>query len=222
MTLAEIRLSVRNKLDDSQYDATLVDEAANWFVNEIFNNNRIRTMEETDTLQIAQGATSAAFPEDFQTLLNLSVTSPAIYTLMDNFMEYGDFIKLYPGFATYTQAAIRNWTDFANGMRFSAPANASHTVFIEYLRRPNTMEDDGDECEIPDAYRKMVTIGTLAEMMERNEDYAEAAQERNKLSPLVTTFIRNEGRGQTKVGPTIMRSNRRGYRAGGYNAARDF
>ena len=64
-TLGDIRTSVRRKLDDSTFDAATIDEAANDFQFELFNDNRIRFMEETANLAIGSGVTSKDLPAYF-------------------------------------------------------------------------------------------------------------------------------------------------------------
>jgi hypothetical protein len=221
MILSDIRASVRGRLDDTQYDQATIDEAINWFHYEVFNDHRIRFMESSDDIYVSAGDTSADMPDDMQTMLNVHVTSPQVYNILNRYMEYGDFMKNYPGYATYTPSQVQAWTDFGNGMRLAAPALTDATVSIDYLRRPQTLVDDNDTSDIPDQYGEMVVLGALARCMERNEDYGEAASERANLAPLVTSFVRNEGRGGMKIGPTIMRTNRRSPR-GSYNASKDF
>ena len=65
MTLTEIITSVRRKLDDEDYDEAVITEAANFFVNELYNNVRTRLMETTATIAIAQNDTTAPLPADF-------------------------------------------------------------------------------------------------------------------------------------------------------------
>jgi hypothetical protein len=107
-------------------------------------------------------------------------------------------------------------------MRFAAPLNANHTFAIDYLRAPNEMVNTGDTCELFSVYRELVARGTLVRIMRTiNEDYQEADAEESKLNPLITAFVRNEGRGGGKTGPAaIVRTNRG--RASGYRVDRDF
>lgn len=208
MTLAEIKASVRGLLQDDQFDEDLIKEAANWFVYELFNNTRTRLMEESDTITALANSTTADYPSDLMTIISIYVTAPSVYKL-NRPMEYETFMETYPNFATASTSLAHNWTPYGNAMRFSAPLSASHTFQVDYLREPTPMESDDDDCEVPDRYSELVSKGTLARCMEINEDYAEAAQERQNMEPLVTTFIRNEARGGGKVGPAaIMRTNR--------------
>ena len=210
MTLGDIKTSVRGLLVDTQYDETLIAQAANWFVKELCNNNHLRIMEASEELSASQGDTELEFPEDMKTLIKdgFYCTAPSVFDMGPLYVSYGDFMRSYANFASATQAQARKWTDFGNMARFTAPLSAEHTFQCDYLRDPVDMVDDTDDCEIPDRYDELVSKGTLARIMEINEDYAEAQQERGNLDPLLTTFIKNESRGGFKTGPIIMRTNR--------------
>lgn len=221
MTRTQYVTAVRGLLVDDQYDETLIIQALNWFVYELCNNNHLRIMENSEELTASQGDTELEFPEDMMTLVKegFYLTSPQVIDMGPNYVDYGYFMKNYANFASATQARARVWTDFGNMARFAAPLNADHTFQCDYLREPASMEEDEDECEIPDRYSELVAKGTLARIMEINEDYAEAQQERDNYAPLMTTFIRNESRGGFKTGPNIVRTNRG---RGQYRVDRDF
>jgi hypothetical protein len=209
MTLAEIKASVRGLLTDDQYDEDLIAEAANWFVYELFNNTRTRLMESSDTITTSINDTTADFPSDMMTWISIYRTVPDVAPITEEYLQYEEFMRRHANFATATAARQADWTMFGNAMRFAAPLSVAHTFQIDYLREPVAMEDDSDDCEVPDRYSELVSKGTLARIMEINEDYAEAAQERTNMEPLVNAFIRNEARGGGKTGPIIMNSRRR-------------
>lgn len=215
MTLADIITSVRGLLTDDQFDEDLITEAANWFVYELFNNTRTRLMESSDTISVLANATTADFPSDMMTWISIYRTVPSVAPITEEYMQYEQFMQRHANFASATAARQGDWTMFGNAMRFAAPLSVAHTFQIDYLREPTPMEDEGDDCEVPDRYSELVSKGTLARIMEINEDYAEAAQERTNMEPLVNTFIRNEARGGGKTGPIIMNSRRRRGNSGG-------
>ena len=221
LTLAEIRAAVRGKLDDTQYDADLIDEAANDFQNELFTNNRIRSMEANDTVTIASGETSIDFPVDFLTLLEMTLiySSTQYQNIKKHYVNYEQFMRSYANFAVASSMRPQTWTEFGEGARFSNPSDADYTFNIDYLRLPELMEADSDESEVRKVWKEMFTLGTLARVMEINEDYEEAAQERDKLDPLVTTFVAREGRGNIKTGASIISPGRG---RGTFRADRDF
>jgi hypothetical protein len=236
MTLAEYRAAIREDLDDTEYSASVIDRAINDYMKEIASRSKMRKLETSDELFISAGDTDVEFPDDKLVLLNLSVTSPTpARRIMDSYMEYNQFIINNPGYTSVTSRAVAtsDWTDFGDGMRLSAPASADTTVLCEYIRIPDFLVGDDDENEMDptDMYSEMFILGGRIRAMERNEDYEEATEERKKLVGRVVagvyrpgledTFIKNEGRGRLKVGPTIMKTNR-GRRMGGYRADRDF
>jgi len=208
ITLAQYRANVRGLVGDTAYDMTLVDQAINWFIYEVHTNNHIRYMETSDEVDISAGDTTADFPDDLNSILSLTMTSPQHLDILRHYVEYGDFMKLYPGWATYNPRLVYQWTDFANGMRLAAPAKQDTILAIDYIRNPVPMIDDEDTTDMPDQYEELISKGGLARLMEINEDYGEAATERNNLDPLLTAFISTESRGGLKAGPIIMRSNR--------------
>lgn len=223
-TLANYRGNVRGLLVDIDYDSTLIDQAINWAVYELCTNNRLRIMEDSATLTASQGDTTLTMPATMMTLIKegFYLTSPQKIELGKNYMEYGDFMKAYPNFATQNQQQAYTWTDFGNKVRFSAPLNAAHTFQVDFLKTPPTMTADADQCIIPDRYEELVSKSAFARIMEINEDYAEAAQERDNFTPLRTTFIQKEARGTGfKTGPGIMRTNR-GRVGKQWRADRDF
>jgi len=61
-TLGDIRNSVKKKLDDPSFDDALIDEAANDFQFELFNDNRIRFMEQNTAITIGAGAGAVFAP----------------------------------------------------------------------------------------------------------------------------------------------------------------
>lgn len=208
ITFAQYRSNVRGLVGDTAYDLTLVDQAINWFVNEIHTNNNIRYMETSDEIDISADDTTADFPDDMKQMLSLTMTSPQHLDIMRKYIEYGDFMKLYPGWETYNPRLVLQWTGFGNSMRLAAPALQDTVLAIDYIRDPVPMVNDGDTCDVPDKYEELVSKGSLARLMEINEDYGEAATERNNLDAQLTAFVATEGRGKPQVGPIIMRSNR--------------
>jgi hypothetical protein len=222
MTRAEYVVKVRRLLDDTEFDEDTITDALNWFVYELANNNHLRIFEASDEISASQADTEIEFPDDMMTLIKdgFYSTVPMVWDMSKGYVGYGEFMQNYANFASVSQQRANVWTDFNNMARFAAPLNADHTFQVDYLREPIAMEEDEDECEIPDRYQELVSKGALARVMEINEDYSEAQQERDNLAPLQTTFIRNESRGGFKTGPNVIQSNRRG--GGVYRADKDF
>jgi len=223
-TLSDIRTAVKDKLDDSGFPDTTIDRAANDFQFELFNDNRIRFMEQNETLSVAANSSQKDLPEDFMNLINLIVldnVSTYRNITKTGFIEYDEFMSRYANFSVATTAKIRDWTFFGEGLRFQSRTDAIYNITLDYLRSPVLMVAATDECELPINNRELMTIGTLERVMRVNEDYPEADAELNRLQGLRTAFIKNYGRGGFKVGPQVVKTNR-GRRSGGYRVDRDY
>ena len=208
MEYSDIRTAVRTLLQDDQYDDATILMAANWFVYELCNNNRLRIMEDSETITGAAGDTTVPFPETSLAWISIYATAPSIFDISDKYQDYNSFMRNHANFATATAGRAGAWTDFGNAMRFTQPLSVEHTFQFDFVREPVPMEADSDTCEIPGRYIELVARGTKARILEIEEDYDLAQNERDQLDPLVTTFIRNEARGGGKTRPTVIGTRR--------------
>lgn len=220
-TLNDIRTSVKRKLDDQSFDTATIDEAANDFQFELFNDHRIRFMEQATNLATVINATSVNLPVDFMNLIRMTVLDSA--TVFRNltrvgFLEYESFMELFPNYTVLAPQKVFSWTFFGEGIRFSAPLLAAYTISIDYLRSPVLMVNASDTCELPINCRELMTLGALQRVMRVNEDYNESDAEWQHLQRLKTSFIRNYGRGGAKVGPQVIGRGRRRILADPYGA----
>lgn len=221
-TLADIREAVRDKLDDDGFPDDSIDRAANDFQFELFNDNHIRFMEEHDTLTPGSGDFTVPLPDDFLSLINLTVfDSSTVYRDIteSGWHDYKYFMKNFGNFSYAAAGKIYDFTFFGEALRFARATDALYNLSLDYLRTPVLMEEDADECELPINCRELMTIGTLNRIQRLNEDYNEAGQENGYLVQLRRSFVKNYGRGSEKVGPRVIRTNRG---KGSWNAARDF
>lgn len=209
LILKQITASVRRLLQDDQYDGPTIVEAANWVIYDLCNNTRLRVMEASQELEASAGDTFLAFPDDMMSWTSIYSTSPSVSDLTPGYLGYGEFMRRYPNFASATAGQLRIWTDYGNGMRFAAPLSVDHVFQFDYLREPVEMKRDGDICELPGRYAELINRLTKARVLEIEEDYESAEFERGLVDNQKTAFIRNEGRGGSKIGPTIIRTNRR-------------
>ncbi len=222
-TLGDIRSAVNTKLDD-EISNTLIDQAANDFQFELFNDHRIRFMEAHEDLDVGEGDTEVGLPNDFMNLINMIVLDDE--TTFRNitkkgYLDYDSFMELFPNYSVATSSKIYRWTFYGEGIRFQSPSDADYIIPIDYLRSPKLMVAATDKCELPINCRELMTLGTLERIMRANEDYPEAREELKHLTGLKTAFVRNYGRGGAKIGPQIIRTNR-GRINGGYRVDRDF
>lgn len=223
-TLGDIRTSVRRKLDDLQFDTATIDEAANDFQFELFNDNRIRFMEENAVLAVGSGVTFKALPDDFMNMINLTILDSASQfrdITKTGYLNYDDFMRRFPNYSVAPLSKIFTYTFFGEGLRFSARTDGAYNANLDYTRSPVLMVAAGDFCELPISSRELMTLGTLERIMRVNEDYNESDFELNRLSSLRTAFIKNYARGGERVGPQVMKTNRGRVGRGAYIQGED-
>ena len=211
-TLGDIRNSVKRKLDDPSFDDALIDEAANDFQFELFNDNRIRFMEQNTAISVSSGsAESADLPSDFMNLIRATVlySGTQFQNITDYEVDYDSFMNKYANYSVAATGQPLNWTFFGERLRFTQPSNGTYPINIDYMRSPVLMVNATDQCELPINCRELMTLGTLERIMRVNEDYNESDAELNRLQGLRTAFVKNYGRGGAKVGPRIIKTGRR-------------
>lgn len=209
MKLKDIKSAVRKLLQDDQYDGDVITQAANWFIYELAINNKLRMFEGSTELSGAAGETFIPFPSSSIAWTAIYATDPSTYDMSDMYTEYKDFMNSYAGFASSTAANAGNWTMFGNGMRLSAPLLTDTTFQFDFVGEPTAMAKDSDDCPIPARYAELVARGCKIRILEIEEDYDYAQQERDALEPLQTAFVRNESRGGGKTKPTVIGTRRR-------------
>ena len=206
MTGNELITAVRGLMDDDQFSSTEILQNGNWVQSDLYATVRTRQMEKTGTINVSADDTTASFPSDMQTLISLVVTSPNKYSITEQSVDYDRFMELYPSWDTSTASSISKWTDFSNTIRFATPVYENSVLSVDYLRKPVAVVEATDSFELPSLYDELLTRRTLTRCMMRNEDYSESQQEQQFVQDLFTTFVKNEGRGGIKTGPTVMQS----------------
>lgn len=208
--LSDIRAAVRRKLDDPDFSTDDIDAAANDYQNYLLTNNKFRFMEKSETLSVGDGDYELEMPKDYMSLINMTVldTATSSRVITKDYLDYSEFMAGFANYATATSSKLSKWTDFANGIRFSAPADASYDIIVDYYRVPKTMTLATDNCEFPITHRELMVLGTLYRVMRINEDYEESSAELRHLEKLEQAFIKNYGRGSFKTGARVIKTNR--------------
>lgn len=206
MTGNELVTAVRGLMDDDQFDSATIIQNGNWVQNDLYAGTRTRQMETTATLNVTANDTTETLPTNLQTLISMRVTSPRVYDITNLYVDQDRFMEVYPNWESETAAEIHEWTDFGGAIRFSRPVLANSTIKVDYLRKPVAVVQNTDSYELPALYDELLARRTLTRCMMQNEDYAESAQEQQFVNDLFSVFVRNEGRGGIKTGPTMMTS----------------
>jgi hypothetical protein len=105
----------------------------------------------------------------------LKAADGSVVDISDNYLEFRDFNKRYPAAETNSVGKPSVWTSYGNKLYFTQPTDQSYTLSLFYLKTPDTLEDDADVPEIPEAFQEVLVLGAYFRILERNEDFDQAA-----------------------------------------------
>ena len=205
--LASIRRQVmEDRLDDTDYESNVIDNFINATQREIFNTYELEFQEEVFSGSLPQGARTFTFPENMQIPLSIVITGPdgSQRNIMDKYIRFRDFNKLYPTPDNGTPGPIFAWTSFAGNMVTSAPIDRPYVMDTFYLKKPKLLIDDSDVPEIPEEFQEVLVLGAYKRVLERNEDFDYAAVIENKYQAQLELMVDRYGVRMSN-GPIKMR-----------------
>ena len=186
---------VLDKLDDEEFDPGIVDRFINDTQRDIFNQYELSFQEKIFAGTVTQGTTMLLLPSDAATVQSFVVTSPdgKQHNMIDQYLPFREFNTHYPTPSLNEQAAIGNWTLYANNIIFSAPTDNTYTLTTYYIRKPVVLVGDGDIPEIPEEFSELLVLGAYIRILERNEDFDQADYVRGQYNTLLDLLVNRYG-----------------------------
>ena len=214
--LASLRQRVIiDKLDDEEFDPGIVDRFLNDTQRDIFNQYELSFQEKIFSGTVAEGSTMLLLPDDAATVQSFVVTSPdgKQHDMINNYISFREFNKQFPTPALNEAADICNWSLYAGNIMFSAPTLGVNTITTFYIRKPKVMVDDNATPEIPEEFSELLVLGAYIRVLERNEDFDQAAyvkgQYNTLLDLLVTRYGYRKSTGAIKMKNSQIKTRRR-------------
>lgn len=216
-TLADIRVRVKNKLDDTDFDSALTDTFINDTQREILNTYQLPFNEKTFSGTLSTGQYTYDLDATltlFQRMINIRLTSPDTneVDLSDNFVPYRLFRQKYPDPSSQDNHLPSDWTIYANKLIFSTPVDQNYTLDMDYVSGATTLTDDTDVPQIPEEFQETLVLGAYIRALEFNDDNDIADYNRNKRGGYIDQInnIVNRYRPTQTAKTTTMRISRRG------------
>lgn len=205
-TLRGIRERVLvDKLDDEEYEASVVDNFINDTQRNIFNQYELPFQEKIFQGTVPQTTTLFAFPTDVAITQSHLITAPdgTQTDLADKYLEFKEFNRRYPTPSNNKPGPIAAWTLFAGNMLLSAPLDQDYTMTIFYIRKPKTLSANSDIPEIPEEFSELLVLGAFMRVQKRNEDYDLAAVTNQEYNDQLDLLVSRYGYRKIDV-PFIM------------------
>ncbi len=204
-TLATIRQSVRDYLDDDEYSAALIDQAINDYQQELFFNYDLRLAETRATVALSASSSTAPLPDGWYKNIALYNITTDHYRDLTPYERDADLFQRDYIDVTPDTAAPLDWCVFGNNFEFQAPADQDYTLRCLYLKYPDLLTNDSDIPVVPEQFREMMKLGAVERLFRREDEYGLSNSERVILSGMETSFVKRYGRGQVSSKPHVMR-----------------
>lgn len=206
--LAGIRNRVLiDKLDDDEFDPGIVDRFINDTQRDIFNQFELSFQEKIFSGPIPTGAVMFQLPSDVATVQSQVITSPdgKQKDLKSSYLDFRSFNQAYPTPSNNTAGPIGAWTLYGKNMLTSAPTDQSYVMTMFYIKKPTVLEEDADIPEIPEEFSELLVLGAYIRILERNEDFDQAAYVKSSYNNLLDLLVTRYGFRQSN-GPIKMKN----------------
>lgn len=166
-----------DKLDDTAYDPGVIDRFINDAQRAIFNSYELPFMEKVFNGTLPETATVVSFPDDYQQLQSMVITSPdtRISDLTDNYLDFRQFNARFPLPENNEPGTPTIWTIYGGKLYLNQPTDADYTLTMFYLKTPTLLTAGEDVPELPSEFEEILVLGAYYRVLERNEDFDQAA-----------------------------------------------
>lgn len=209
-TLGQLVTDVRNKLDDSNFDATLIKEFINDAQRYLVNKHRFKFMEGTYSGDLTIDQFSYDLPSGVAEVETFRITDPANeeIDITGNYLNYKEFDSQFPDVLADDNGEPHWWTIREGNFLVYPKPDQAYTIDIRYQKDPTALSADADVPDVPERYKELLVLGALVRAHKFNDNYdlAQAEQvmlEEQILDVVARTYTRQTGR------PHIMRANGR-------------
>jgi hypothetical protein len=209
--LAGLRDRVRiDKLDDEEFDPTIIDNFINDTQRDIFNEYELPFQEKIFSGAIPAGSAMFNFPTDCAQIQSQVVTAPdgSQTDIKNGYMDFRTFNKNFPTPNNNEAAPISYWTLYAQNMLLSQPTDQAYTMNTFYIKKPTLLTDNGDVPDVPEEFGELLVLGAFKRVLERNEDYDLAAVVNQQYNNLLNMLVARYGYRHAD-GPIKMKNQQR-------------
>lgn len=209
--LSDIRTKVRNRIGDSSYDSTEINNYLNDTQNDVFNEYRLPFMEATQdytlTVGVADITDGDGLPTNFVLPINL-INTYAGHEGTIPIYDVREMDALHPDYETsgVTGAPAAAYK-YGQTIRAYPEPDAAYTLTLRYYKSPTLLSADADIPSLPDEFEELLVVGAAYRVLQVKDNYDQAGILENKYKELLDKLVMKYTRNQ--VGrPTQMRINR--------------
>lgn len=209
--LETIRNKVKSRIQDEDFDNTLINDFINDEQRELFAYYDLPFNRATTTQLVTTGTNTLPLPAGHQKTKALNVIAPEDYDteISSYYLPYNRFQETFRPAQYYTDNQLRWWTIYDDSIIFSNNADQSYTLQHDYLKAPDTLVNNEDVPQLPEAYGEILVLGAMIRCLELNEDNDIATYQLAKKNQLVSAMLKRVSP-QQSAKTNILRNSRRG------------
>lgn len=209
--LGTVRSRIEQKLDDTSFGVSKLNQFINDGQAEILNTYRFPFMEREADVNAIQGSeTLQNLPTDIQAPLSLRIYTPIGYATELSYIEYEDFDRAFPNPNLTGDTTPAAWRYFNKTIQIYPKPNDTYNLKLKYIKEPTQMTLDADIPEIPESFGEALVLAGYKRALEHNDDYDQAQVIQQQIDIQVEKMVERYARNH--AGPHIMRQPNRATR----------
>lgn len=191
---------VQQRVRDTGYSSSEIKGYINDTQNDIFNEYRLRFMEDSQSYTIAVGVSDisngSGLPTDYVQALDI------INSKGDRlkYIEVKDISISESGVPT-------SWYIFNNTINLYPTPSAVDILTLRFYKKPTELSADADVPEVPSEFCEALVLGAAYRVLQVKDNYDQAAILQNKYDEILQKMVVKYSQSQV-ARPTIIRSNR--------------
>lgn len=202
--LGTVRARIEQKLDDTSFGVSKLNQFINDGQAEILNSRRFPFMEREKSVNAISGSeTLTNLPTDMQTPLSLRIYTPIGYANELPYIEYEDFDRAFPNPNLTGPTTPSAWRVFNREIQIYPIPNDTYNLNLKYIKEVDELTLDSDVPEIPQAFGEALVLAGYKRALEHNDDYDQAQIIQQQIDMLVEKM--SERYTRQASGPHIMR-----------------
>lgn len=212
---ADIKTRVQDKLDDTKFDSTKLNQFINDAQREILNARRFTFMEREANITTTSGSTAlTGVPTTMQIPLSMKVYTPVGNATFLDYVEYEDIDQRMPNISIAGNTPPSAWTIFNLTPILVYQADGTYTLKLKYIKTPDELTTDASVPEIPEAFGELLVLGAYKRALLFNDENAKAQLVQQDIDKLTEDL---DARSRRQMGtPHIMKNVNRVTRVKGF------
>lgn len=203
-TTGSLVTKVQQRIRDTGYSSTEIKNYINDTQNDVFNEYRLRFMEDSQPYTLTVGTADitngSGLPTNYVQALDILVTTIG----KESCLKYVD-VRSVDNLSSNGQPIA--WYIFENTINLYPKPVSSDSISLRYYKKPTELVSDSDIPEIPSEFGELLVVGAAYRVMQVKDNYDQAGILQNKYDEILQKLVSKYS--QSQVGsPTIMRINR--------------